>query len=155
MAHEVDQLGKGPLGGKSYCVTGVFENITREKLEYFIKSNDGRLASSVSGKTDYLITGKLLDDNRPVVEGGKYKRAMQLGIKIMGEKEFELFCREKFENPDFLLGRKTKKDTTEGAQDYFVASGNQATAIDEILDISDLLGQMQQKPALSDASTRK
>ncbi len=103
------------MGGKSYCVTGVFENITREKLEYFIKSNDGRLASSVSGKTDYLITGKLLDDNRPVVEGGKYKRAMQLGIKVMGEKEFELFCREKFENPDFLLGRKTKKDTTEGA----------------------------------------
>lgn len=42
----------------------------------------------------------------------------------MGEKEFEMFCREKFENPDFLLGRKTKKDTTEAAQDYFVASGN-------------------------------
>lgn len=40
---------------------------------------------------------------------------MQLGIKVMGEKEFELFCREKFENPDFLLGRKTKKDTTEDA----------------------------------------
>jgi len=97
------------------------------------------LASSVSGKTDYLITGKLLDDNRPVVEGGKYKRAMQLGIKVMGEKEFELFCREKFENPDFLLGRKTKKDTTESAQEYFVASGNQATAIDDISDISDLL----------------
>lgn len=57
-------------------MTGVFENITREKLEYFIKSNDGRLASSVSGKTDYLITGKLLDDNRPVIEGGKYKKAM-------------------------------------------------------------------------------
>ena len=56
-------------------MTGVFENITREKLEYFIKSNDGRLASSVSGKTDYLITGKLLDDNRPVTEGGKYKKA--------------------------------------------------------------------------------
>ena len=35
-----------------------------------------------------------------------------------------MFCREKFENPDFLLGRKTKKDTTEAAQDYFVASGN-------------------------------
>jgi hypothetical protein len=42
----------------------------------------------------------------------------------MGEKEFELFCREKFENPDFLLGRKTKKDTTEAAPEYFVASGN-------------------------------
>ena len=67
-----------------------------------------------------MIVGKLLDDNRPVTEGGKYKAAIKFGTKIMTEKEFEMFCREKFENPDFLLGRKTKKDTTEQAPDYFV-----------------------------------
>lgn len=71
----------------------------------------------------------------------------------MGEKEFELFCREKFENPDFLLGRKTKKDTTEDASDYFVGSGlNQNTALDEIMDISDLLGAAS-KPSISQADT--
>lgn len=68
-------MGRGPLGGKAFVCSGVFENITREKLEYFIKANDGRLMSSVSAKTDFLIVGKLLDDNRPVVEGGKYKAA--------------------------------------------------------------------------------
>ena len=68
-------MGRGPLGGKSFACSGVFENITREKLEYFIKQNDGKLASSVSSRTNFLIVGKLLDDNRPVVEGGKYKAA--------------------------------------------------------------------------------
>ena len=84
---------KGCLGGGTYVVSGVFENITRENLEKFIKSNGGRLVAGVSAKTDYLIVGKLLDDNRPVSEGGKYQRAMTLGKKIMTEKEFELFCR--------------------------------------------------------------
>jgi NAD-dependent DNA ligase len=54
----------------------VFENITREKLEEFIKTNGGRLCTSISGKTDYLIIGHLLDDNRPPTEGNKYKKAM-------------------------------------------------------------------------------
>lgn len=75
--------------------------------------------SSVTANTAILVVGKLLDDNRPVIEGGKYKKAAQLGKKIMTEKEFEMFCRQKFENPNFLLGRKKKKDTTEGAYDYF------------------------------------
>ena len=69
----VDEMGRGPLCGLSYACSGVFENITREKLEYFIKMNDGKLASSVSTKTNYLIIGKILDDNRPVTESGKYK----------------------------------------------------------------------------------
>ena len=118
-AKEVDEMGKGPLGGLAYCCSGVFENITREKLEYFIKTNDGKLVSSVSPRTNFLIVGKLLDDNRPVTEGGKYQAALRCGTKIMTEREFEFFCRERFENPDFILGRKTKKDTTEQAADYF------------------------------------
>jgi BRCT domain type II-containing protein len=34
---------KGPLGGMQIVVSGVFENITREKLEEFIKKNGGKL----------------------------------------------------------------------------------------------------------------
>lgn len=75
--------------------------------------------SSVSAKTDFLIVGKLLDDNRPVVEGGKYKAAQWFSVKIMTEKEFEFYCRDAFENPDFILGRKPRKDTTEASKDYF------------------------------------
>lgn len=96
---------RGPLGGSTFVVSGVFENITREKLEEFIKKKGGRLVAAVTRNTDYLIIGKLLDDNRPATEGGKYKKAHTLGKKIMTEKEFEFFCKQKFNNPDFLLGR--------------------------------------------------
>ena len=47
----------------------------------------------VSTKTNYLIVGRILDDNRPVTDGAKYKKAVALGKKIMTEKEFELFCK--------------------------------------------------------------
>lgn len=92
--------------------------------------------SSVSSNTNMLVIGKLLDDNRPVVEGGKYKKALELKKKIMTEKEFELFCRQKFENPDFILGRKKKKDTTQGAYDYYAGEGEINNDLDGIDDIS-------------------
>ena len=130
---------KGGLGGGAYVVSGVFENITRENLEKFIKKNGGKLVAGVSSKTDYLIVGKLLDDNRPVTEGGKYLRAIELKKKIMTEKEFELFCRQRFKNPDFILGRQRNKDPTEGSVDHFINAGKKKSEIDGIGDISDLL----------------
>ncbi len=76
----------------------------------------------------------------------------------MTEKEFELFCRQKFENPDFLLGRKTKKDTTERAEDLFVQSGEPINTdnIADVLDIGDLLdshADRQLKTPLTSIST--
>jgi hypothetical protein len=125
---------RGPLGGGTFVVTGVFENITRDKIEEFIKTNGGRLCTGVSGKTDYLVVGHLLDDNRPVMDGSKYKRAVQLGKKIMTEREFEQFCKTRFDNPDFVLGRKRKKDTTGKSGDTFVPSG-QGNSLDDMVDI--------------------
>lgn len=58
----------------------------------------------------------------------------------MTEKEFELFCRARFRNPDFLLGRQRKKDPTENSVDYFINQGKPKNAeIDGVDDISDLL----------------
>jgi hypothetical protein len=45
--------------------------------------------------------------------------AVKLGKKVMTEGEFEAFCKIKFQNPDFLLGRKTKKDATVSSYDYY------------------------------------
>lgn len=84
---------KGPLGGMTIVVSGVFENITREKLEEFIKKNGGKLQSSVNGATNVMVVGKLLDDGRAVSEGKKYQKAVELGTKVMTEKEFEMLCR--------------------------------------------------------------
>jgi len=59
----------------------------------------------MTGKVNYLIAGKILDDGRPVMDSMKYKKALTFKKKIMTEKEFELFCRHKMRNPDFVLGR--------------------------------------------------
>ena len=43
----------------------------------------------------------------------------------MTEKEFEQFCKQRFNNPDFLLGRKRKKDTTAQSEDYLVGESKE------------------------------
>lgn len=88
-----------------------------------------------------MVVGKLLDDGRVVSEGKKYQKAVELGTKVMTEKEFEMLCRQKFDNPDFILGRKRVKDKTEGAFDYYAGdtSNPEQDALNKIEDISDLL----------------
>ena len=112
----------GKLAGVNFVVSGVFENVTREMLEKFIKQNGGRLVAGVSVKTDYLVTGKILEDSRPVTSGGKYRRAIEMKKKIMTEKEFELFCRERFRDPKFNLedGVKSELRDIEGSVDEFL-----------------------------------
>jgi hypothetical protein len=91
-----------------------------------------------------------LDDGRVVTDGKKYQRAVELGTKIMTEREFELFCKHKFDSPDFLLGRKRAKDATEGAYEYF-AGADAASAndgISKVDDISDLLTDLSDTKVL-------
>ncbi len=99
-----------------------------------------RLVTSVSPKTDYLVVGKLLDDNRQVTNGNKYKKAIQFGKKVMTEREFEQFCRVRFANPDFILGRMRKKDTTIQSEDVLILDDSDKDLLDEITDITDLIG---------------
>lgn len=63
------------LEGLTIVCSGVFNEISREKLEQLIAEYGGRCTGSVSGKTDYLITGYKLEDGREVTQGGKYKNA--------------------------------------------------------------------------------
>jgi NAD-dependent DNA ligase len=70
-------------------LTGVFEELGREKLEQFINSHGGRCTGSVSGKTNYLITGTKLEDGREVTQGNKYKNAVAKGTEILNERQFE------------------------------------------------------------------
>lgn len=116
----------------------------------------GKCQKAVSSNTKYIVVGKLLDDGRPVCDSKKYKRAVELGIKIMTECEFELFCKHKFDTPDFLLGRKRKRDATEGAFDYF--AGDNATkddAVSKVEDISDLLTDLGDSKFLSFKRSRE
>lgn len=77
------------LEGLTIVCSGIFENISREKLEEFINSHGGRCTGSVSGKTSYLITGYKLEDNREVTQGRKYTTAQKNGTPILTEEGFE------------------------------------------------------------------
>jgi DNA ligase (NAD+) len=70
------------INGKTFCVTGKFENYTRNELEKIITDRGGKLSGSVSKKTDYLLT------NEADSGSSKAKKAAELGTPIMSEKEF-------------------------------------------------------------------
>lgn len=68
------------LRGLSFVLTGTLNSMTRDQAKDKIKSLGGKVLSSVSEKTDYVIQG-----SKP---GSKAKKAKELGIKIIDEKEF-------------------------------------------------------------------
>ncbi|MFL5729413.1 MAG: NAD-dependent DNA ligase LigA [Cytophagaceae bacterium] len=69
------------LGGKSFVISGVFSVFGRDELKEKIEKNGGKVASSVSAKTDYLVAG---DNMGPA----KLEKATKLGVKIISENEF-------------------------------------------------------------------
>lgn len=73
--------GVKPLRGLKFVVTGTLPSYSRKEIQEKIIELGGELVSSVSKNTDYLLVGE-----NP---GSKEEKARSLGIKIIGEKEFE------------------------------------------------------------------
>lgn len=69
------------LRGKSFVVSGIFENFSRDELKKLIKDHGGRVLSSVSGKLDFLIAGDKMGPS-------KLKKASSLNIQVVNEDEF-------------------------------------------------------------------
>lgn len=67
--------------GKSFVVSGVFEQFSRNDLKAAIEDNGGKNVGSISKKTDYLVAG---DKMGPA----KLKKATDLGVNIVSEQEF-------------------------------------------------------------------
>ncbi|BCY29508.1 NAD-dependent DNA ligase LigA [Flavobacterium okayamense] len=69
------------LKGKTFVVSGVFETFSRDDLKKAIEDNGGKVGSSISSKTDYVVAGANMGPS-------KLDKASKLGIPIISEQEF-------------------------------------------------------------------
>jgi DNA ligase (NAD+) len=69
--------GPGPLDGMTFVLTGGLESLSREEATEAIEEAGGKVTSSVSKKTSYVVVGE-----NP---GSKYDKAQQLGVPIIDE----------------------------------------------------------------------
>lgn len=69
------------FSGKTLVVSGVFEQFSRDELKDTIESHGGKVGSSISSKTDYVVAGANMGPS-------KLEKATKLGITILSEEEF-------------------------------------------------------------------
>ncbi|MCX8015830.1 MAG: NAD-dependent DNA ligase LigA [Patescibacteria group bacterium] len=74
------EIIESKLKGKIFVLTGTLDSMSREEAKERIKRLGGRVSSSVSKHTDFVVAGR--------EPGSKYEKAKELGVKIIDEKEF-------------------------------------------------------------------
>lgn len=78
---ETSLIQESIFNGKTVCVTGTLELMTRKEIKEYLARLGANVTGSVSKKTDYLICGK--------DAGSKLEKANQLGITVLSEEEFK------------------------------------------------------------------
>jgi len=69
------------LENQIFVVSGVFEMVSRTELKKLIEDNGGKVSSSISSKTSYIVAGDKMGPS-------KKEKAEQLGIPLISEHEF-------------------------------------------------------------------
>lgn len=69
-----------PVLGKSFVLTGKLPTLSRQEASRLVKEHGGRVISSISSKTDYLLAGEKA--------GSKLAKAQDLGVETLSEQEF-------------------------------------------------------------------
>ena len=76
-----DELVDDRFFGKTFVLTGTLENYTRDEASEIIEKYAGKVSSSVSKKTDFVLAGE--------EAGSKLDKAVELGVQVITEAEFE------------------------------------------------------------------
>jgi DNA ligase (NAD+) len=84
---KVNPFATNKLAGKTFVVSGVFSIFSRDDLKKTIEDNGGKVGSSISAKTDYVVAG---DNMGPA----KLDKANKLNIPIISEEEFAKLIQE-------------------------------------------------------------
>jgi DNA ligase (NAD+) len=74
-------VGKQTLKGKTFVVTGVLPSLSRQDAETLIRTHGGKVTSSVSKNTDYLVVGESA--------GSKLQKATELGVTQLAEDDLK------------------------------------------------------------------
>ncbi|MBW6491831.1 MAG: NAD-dependent DNA ligase LigA [Lentimicrobium sp.] len=82
METEADETTtRGVLKGKTFVVSGVFEHFSRDGIKQSIEKNGGKVNSSISSKTDFVLAGENMGPE-------KRRKAENSGVKIISEEDY-------------------------------------------------------------------
>ena len=76
-----NESNKNKLRDLNFVISGTFTNYSREEIKNEIIINGGKVSSSLSSKTNYLLAGKNIGPKKEI-------KAIELNIKILPEKDF-------------------------------------------------------------------
>ena len=81
LANQTDKLK-----GLSIVVSGVFETVSRTELKKLIEDNGGKVSSSISSKTNYVVAGANMGPSKRV-------KAESLKVPVLSEADFLTFIK--------------------------------------------------------------
>jgi DNA ligase (NAD+) len=76
-----DEILSDLFAGKTFVISGVFENHSREELKSIIEKHGGKNSASISAQTHYILAGENMGPS-------KYEKAQKLGVPIITEDDF-------------------------------------------------------------------
>ena len=83
IVEKINPNATNKLAGKTFVVSGVFSQFSRDELKQVIEDNGGKVGSSISAKTDYVVAGENMGP-------AKLEKANQLKVAIISENDFIL-----------------------------------------------------------------
>ena len=78
---ESNELTSNVLEGKTFVVSGVFSQFSRDEIKAAVEQHGGKNISSISKKTDYVLAGDKMGPS-------KLQKAEELGVPIISEEDF-------------------------------------------------------------------